>query len=144
MGEQKLSDIPGLHKKQVRVPQNAVNGTDEEFVLFEAEEAIEVVEVNTIYDAAVTGADDNNFTSEVVNKKADASGTTVVATGAEMAAGVNYAAFIKNALTVSTTAANRLLAKGHVLVYKSNQKGTGLADTEKSVEVLYKYRTYNE
>jgi len=143
MGEQFLADIPGRHIKLFRVPKAAVIGTDEQWPLFKAEEDMEIVAVNVIPDTAITGVDTNNFTAKIMNVGTAGTGTTEVATGPEMLAGVDWVARVPVALTVSTTKANRWLAKGEVLAYKFDAKGTGLADPVKAVEIILKYRKEN-
>jgi len=139
MGKEALYDIPGLHKKVVRIPETAA-GTDKQYPLFKAGDDIEVKEVNLIPDAALAGVDDNNFTAKVMNVGALGVGTTEVATGPEQLAAADWVALKPVALTVSATLANRQVAAGEVLVYKSDQKGTGLIDPVKAVEVLYQYK----
>jgi len=77
--------------------------------------------------AAITGAVTNSRTLSVVNKGSGGAGTATPASLA-LVVGVNPAADIDQALTLSGTAANLTVAAGDVLVFNSTHVGTGIAD----------------
>lgn len=85
-------------------------------------------------DAAITGANTNTRTISVVNKGQSGSGNTVVATLA-LTSGVNPAASVEQALTLSGTAANLNVSKGDILAFTSTHVGTGIADPGGLVQV---------
>lgn len=77
--------------------------------------------------AALTGADTNSRTINLINKGSDGSGTTVVATLA-LVSGVNLVAFDEKAITISSTAADYAVSAGDVLQWQSLHVGTGIVD----------------
>lgn len=90
--------------------------------------------VTVIPDATITGAATNNRRLDLVNKKQDGSGTTVVAT-LQFNSGVNASAFDSKALTLSSTASDLVVADGDVLALVSTHVGTGIADPGVLVKV---------
>lgn len=94
-----------------------------------------VSEVSYIPDAAITGANTDTRTISLINKGADGTGTTVVATLA-LTSGVNAAASDEKALTLSAVAGATTVADGDILAFKSTHSGSsGLADPGGLVEV---------
>jgi hypothetical protein len=76
---------------------------------------------------AITGAATNNRTHSVVNKAQDGTGTTSVAT-LNYASGTDAVAFDENTITLSSTAADKVVAAGDILSVNSTHIGTGIAD----------------
>jgi hypothetical protein len=93
-----------------------------------------VASVIYIPSVAITGANTNTRTLNLINKKQDGTGSTVVATLA-LASGVNPAAFDETPLTLSGTAANLVVAEGDVLAFQSVHASSGLADPGGEVRV---------
>jgi hypothetical protein len=110
-----------------RVVPATATGADAELDLTVVSEAGTVTAVTYTPSTVLTGADTNSRTVVLVNKGAAGSGTTIVATKA-YTNGVNAAADVPNAVTLSGTAANLVVAAGDVLVWQSTHVGTGLAD----------------
>ena len=77
--------------------------------------------------AAATGANTNSRTLKLINKGQDGSGTTVVASLA-LVSGTDLVAFDEKAITLSTTAADLVVAVGDVLQWQSLHVGNGIAD----------------
>lgn len=86
-----------------------------------------VSSVTYIPAASQSGAATNSRTLNLVNKGSAGAGTTVVATLA-LASGVNLTAFDEKTITVSSTAADLVVAEGDVLQWQSLHVGTGIAD----------------
>ena len=86
-----------------------------------------VTAVQYVPEAAITGAATNNRTVSLVNKGQAGSGTTVVAT-LTFGSGTNATANNEVPLTLSSTAANLVVAEGDTLQWRSIANGTGLAD----------------
>lgn len=78
-------------------------------------------------DAAVTGAVTDNRVLSLVNKGPAGAGSTVVAT-LTLASGVNLAAFVPKAITLSATPSDLVVAAGDVLEWRSTHGGAGVAD----------------
>lgn len=93
-----------------------------------------VTAVTYIPQAAITGANTNTRTLNLINKGQAGSGTTVVATVA-LTSGVNPAADDEFALTLSGTAANLVVAEGDVLALQSVHASSGLADPGGEISV---------
>lgn len=124
---------PLLKTFQTTVPATAA-GADAEFVLFTAPYACTVTSVKYTATTVLTGADTDSRTLTIYNRKGDASGTTKVAEKA-YTAGVNSAALVPTAVTLSGTAANKVLAAGEVVTLKSLHVGAGLADPGGMIQV---------
>jgi hypothetical protein len=77
--------------------------------------------------SAITGANTNTRSVSLVNKGQTGSGSTVVAT-LQFNSGVNAGASAMTSVTLSGTAANRVVAAGDVLQWQSAAVGTGIAD----------------
>lgn len=88
--------------------------------------------------AAVTGAaSPASRTISLINKGQSGAGTTVVASLA-LLSGVNLAAFDEKALTLSATAADRVVTAGDILAFQSAPVGgTGLVDPGGSASVRF-------
>lgn len=88
--------------------------------------------------AAVTGAaSPASRTLSLINKGQSGAGTTVVASLA-LLGGVNLAAFDEKALTLSATAADRVVVAGDILQFQSAPVGgTGLVDPGGSGSVRF-------
>ena len=86
--------------------------------------------------AAVTGAaSPSSRTLSVINKGQSGAGTTVVASLA-LVSGVNLVAFDEKDITLSATAADRVVTEGDILEFRSAPVGgTGLADPGGTVTV---------
>lgn len=84
--------------------------------------------------AAITGANTNSRTLKVVNKGSAGSGTNVVAELA-LVSGVNPAAAVQKALTLSGTASKLEVAEGDVLLFVSEHVGTGITDPGGEVQI---------
>lgn len=86
-----------------------------------------VTAVQYVPEAAITGAATNNRTVSLVNKGQAGSGTTVVAT-LTFASGTNATANNEVSLTLAAAEADRVVAEGDTLQWRSIANGTGLAD----------------
>ena len=83
--------------------------------------------------AAVTANATNYFTATLRNRKADASGAAQPATRSYAA--TNSSAFVSEAMTLSSTAADLLIAAGDVLSVEKLNTGTGLAMPKGTIQV---------
>lgn len=86
-----------------------------------------VTSVTYVPVATVTGAATNNRTVNVVNKAQDGSGAASVAS-LSFGNGTNATAFDEKAITLTTTAADKVVAAGDILAINSTHVGTGIAD----------------
>ena len=118
---------PHITTIRVRVPGQATAGTDSTFAVGVAPYAATVTKVSYITDDAITGHASNNRTFSLVNRGASGSGTTSVATITSNAS-TSFTAFDEKALTLSATAANRVVAEGDVLAFFSDANASGVAD----------------
>ena len=109
------------------VPAVSTAGNSDDTVVGQAPFDCTVTDVEYVPEAAITGAATNNRTISLVNKGQDGSGSTVVAT-LTFGSGTNAAANDDATVTLSATAANRVLAAGDTLQWRSVANGTGLAD----------------
>jgi hypothetical protein len=91
---------------------------------FEAKWPVEIIEVNYLADAAGVVNATNYLKLGVYKGTGAAAAATVVAT-ANTAAGSNMAAGTPHALTLSSTAANLLLATSQTLAYDVLKYGSG-------------------
>lgn len=109
------------------VPAVTTAGNSDDTVLAQSPYAGTVTAVQYVPEAAITGAATNNRTVSLVNKGQAGSGTTVVAT-LTFASGTNATANNEVSLTLSSTAADLVVAEGDTLQWRSIANGTGLAD----------------
>jgi hypothetical protein len=94
-----------------------------------------VTEVSYTADAAVTGANTETRTISVINRGQDGTGTTAIASLA-LTSGVNLVSGDEKQLTLSSTAADLVVATDDILAFKSTHSGsTGLADPGGLVQV---------
>jgi hypothetical protein len=117
---------PLVNVIQQDVPAAATAVSDDS-VIAQSPFAGTVSAVQYVPEAAITGAATNNRTVSLVNKGAAGSGSTVVAT-LTFASGTNATANNEVALTLSSTAADLVVAEGDTLQWRSIANGTGLAD----------------
>lgn len=132
-------------KVQATVPAVGAAATADQTV-GEAPSAGRVTSVSYTPEAAVTGAaSPNSRTLTVVNKGADGSGSTTVATLA-LVNGVNLVAFDEKAITVTSTAADKVVAAGDVLAWVSTAVtgAGGLADPGGLVQIEVGSASYSE
>ena len=81
-----------------------------------------------VFDTTVTASDTNNFAIALVNTGLLGSGTTAMTSTLTFNRTTgNLTALNPVALTLSTTAANLLVAAGEVVTLKKTENGTGLA-----------------
>jgi hypothetical protein len=118
---------PRVDKYSAVIAATAANA-DFEVVICEAPYAGTLTSASYVTDTAVTGANTDSRTAQVINKGQAGSGTTVMASKAFLS-GTNATAFDETALTLSSTAADLVVAEGDVITFKSlHVGGTGLAD----------------
>jgi hypothetical protein len=118
---------PLIQVLEASVPAVATAGNDDDTVVGQAPFACTVTAVEYVPEAAITGAATNNRSVSLVNKGQAGSGTTVVATLA-FGNAVNATANNERAITLSSTAADRVLAAGDTLQWRSLAVGTGIVD----------------
>lgn len=109
------------------VPAVGTAGNDAVAVVGVARHAGNVTAVSYIPTAAITGAATNNRRLRLVNKGQAGAGTTIVAE-IQYVNGVNAAAYDENAVTLSATPANLVVAAGDVLAWESTHILTGITD----------------
>jgi hypothetical protein len=105
-------------------------GTADElpFFLNRFRQSIKVVGISFVTTNAITGDDTNNMTLQIRNKGTAGTGTTAVTdVRTYNVAGGNVAAMDEEALTLSTTAANLIVASNEVLALNKAVNGSGIA-----------------
>jgi hypothetical protein len=109
------------------VPPISTAGDDDVYTIGRAVTGT-VTKVTYTPDADVTAsANPNNRTYSLINKGADGTGTTVVATRTTVT-GNDLSEFDEWELTLSATAANLVVTDGDILAWSSTGNGTGVAD----------------
>lgn len=127
------SEHPQKRKIQVNIPAVA-GGSDATTVLCIAPFA-GVLSMAVLYAvSAITGANTNTRKLEVINKKQDGAGTTLMASK-QFNSGTNAVAFDNTTITNSGTAADLVVAQGDVIVLVSTHVSTGIADPGGMVEL---------
>lgn len=130
------SEIRGDRTARFPVAGQATAGTADEFTLMKAPAKLAITGVSWVPKAAVTADGTNYCTVTVRNRKADASGTAKPASRSYAA--TNSVAFVAEAMTLSATAADLVVAKGDVLTCEKLVAGTGLAMPGGTVEITYR------
>lgn len=136
----KVRDLIGDHKERVYIPGQATAGTVDSWPVFYADQAIQVTGARWVPAAAVTGDNTNNYAIALQNKGTAGAGTTAVTTTKTYATATDSVAHDAEDLTLSSTAANLLVAAGEVLVLVRTVTGTGLAMPDGQFELTYRYR----
>lgn len=95
--------------------------------LFTAKRAGTVTAVTYSTVTAITGANTNTRSVSLVNKGQAGAGTTIIAT-LQFNSGVNTVASDEKTITLSSTAADLVVAAGDVLQWQSTAVLTGIAD----------------
>jgi hypothetical protein len=134
-----LSEIAGNRSFRVCLPvAMAAAGTDDEYEGFVAETNLKLTGVNWIPGAAVT-ANGTNFTIlSVRNRKADASGAALPASRSYAA--TNSAAHVAEAMTLSATAADLLIAAGDVITVQRVHTASGVVVPAGVLEIICQVR----
>lgn len=136
----KIQDIAGTHVLRGYIPGQATAGTPNVWSVGKAPFRCKVVGVSWIPQAAVTGAATNNFALAAQNRGAAGTGTTALTATKTYDNGVNSVAHDEEALTLSATAADLLVAEGDVLALVRTVNGTGLAGPAGTVEIYIQAR----
>lgn len=110
-------------------------GNDLTTIIGTAEFAGTVTAVEYIPGADITGAATNHRSVTLTNKGAAGNGTTAVAT-LTFDNGVNASDFDAKAITLSATAANKVVAAGDVLSWASTHVANGITDPGGIVRVV--------
>lgn len=133
-----LKNTPGPHIVSIPVAGQGTASTVDEFLGFVAPGNIKITGVKWVPTANITANGSNYFTLTVRNRKADASGTALPASRSYAA--TNSTAFVPEAMTLSSTAADLLVASGEVLSIEKLVTGTGLAMPDGVVQIEFQYR----
>ena len=138
----RFTQIPGTNSMSAAVASQTGGGSTAYDVVFPNEWEASVV-VNGAYyvpNSAVTASRTDNFAIQLINVGAAGSGTTAVTSALtiNLTQG-NLVALKPVALTVSTTAANLVVASGSVLVLKKTENGSGLTMPAGKVVVTYQF-----
>lgn len=119
-----IHDIPGAHVASYAVRAHAAATATENCFLFRAPFKAELVSVELIPDADITGADSNSSNVNLVNAGTDGAGATELA-NVDYASGTNATA--GDAIALYAPAAPLALAEGTILKLQLEKVGTGLA-----------------
>lgn len=109
------------------VPAYAAAAATDTSPIARVEKAGKVSSVTFIPDAAITGADTDTRKVSLVNTGQDGSGTTEIA-ALQFDSGVDAAKDDEKTITLTATTADRVVAAGDVLAWKSAKVGTGMDD----------------
>lgn len=120
---------------QAYVPGAAAADATEEWPVFYAAQAVQIVAAYYIPSAAITGDDTNSFNLNLRNKGTDGSGTTEVG-NVDFATGTDGVA--NDATSLGVTAFN--MAAGEVLAAQREKIGTGLTMPDGIVVIVYRFR----
>jgi hypothetical protein len=112
---------------QVPVQPQATAGSNLTSIVWVAQRDCTVTAVSYTTVTAITGANTNTRSVSLVNKGQAGVGTTVIAT-LQFNSGVNTVAADEKTITLSSTAADLVVASGDVLQWQSTAVGTGIAD----------------
>lgn len=113
--------------RQVPVQPQATAGSNLNTITWVAPQACTVTAVTYTTVTAITGANTNTRSVSLVNKGQSGAGSTVIAT-LQFNSGVNTVAADEKTITLSSTAADLVVAAGDVLQWQSTAVGTGIAD----------------
>lgn len=130
-----LKQLSGDHTFNLPVTAMAAAATDNEQLGWVVPFKAKITGVTWVPGAAVTANGTNYSVLTVRNRKADASGAALPASRSYIA--TNSLAFVPEAMTLSGTASDLLLAAGDVLTVQMIHTGTGVVIPAGSVRVSY-------
>lgn len=99
-----------------------------------------IVSATIVWGAAITGAATNNFLISFFNRGAAGAGTVQWGTAITYASGVNATKANPNVVTLSSTAADLLVAAGDVISAEITSNGTGLICPGGTVQLTGRWR----
>lgn len=129
----KVEDLSGDHVFAVAVPGQATAGTVDEFAALVAPFDMKITAVKWLPAAAITANGGNYFTLTLRNRGAAAAGAALPAQRSYAA--TNSVAHVAEAMALSGTAADLLVAAGDVLTVEKLVTGTGLAMPDGVVQI---------
>lgn len=100
---------------------------------------IQITGVGFIPDTDVTGDDTDYFGLQLRNKGTAGSGTTAITAVKNYTLAVDLTAFIEDTLTLSTTAANLLVASGEVIALNKTEANSGLGLPAGKLVIRYRF-----
>lgn len=122
---------PNLGRQTLQFPiETIAAGTADElpFFLNRFRQSIKIVGAYFVTTNAITGDNTNNMTLQIRNKGTAGTGTTAVTdVRTYNVAGGNVVAMDEEAFTLSSTAANLIVAADNVLALNKAENGTGMA-----------------
>jgi uncharacterized protein YjdB len=135
----KTTEIAGDHVFRTRFAAAMADAvTDDEVVAFVAPFNLTITGVDWTPDAAVTANGTNYSAVSVRNRKADSSGSVLPASRSYAA--TNSAARVKEAMTLSSTAADLNVAAGDVITLQRIHTASGVIVPAGVVEIKAKVR----
>lgn len=132
-----LSEIRGDLVFTIAVAGQATAGTADEFAGVVAPFNLKITGVKWVPAAAVT-ADPTNYHTLNLRNRTTGAGTALPASRSYAA--TNSVAFVAEAMTLSSTAADLLVAAGDVLTVSKVNTGTGLALPKGTVQITAQVR----
>lgn len=136
----KIRDIQSTHTTRATILAQGTAGTPDTWTVFKAPANITVVAVTWIPNAAVTGANTNNFSLQIQNRGSAGVATTAITAVKTYALATDSVAHDSEPLTLSTTAANLDVADGDVVAVVRAVNGSGLASPDGLLEIDFRYR----
>lgn len=130
-----LQDIRGDIYAQIPVPFMAAATSNAGGNGWKAPFKVQIQSATLTWSAAITGAATNNFTISFFNRTTGA-GTVAWATAINYASGINAVKATPITLTLSSTAADLVVAAGDFLVAELTTTGTGLLCPGGTVNVV--------
>lgn len=128
-------ELAGVLRHQAYVPAQATLGTDDNWPVFQAPAKLTITGVTFIPSAAIT-ADGTNYSIYTLTNKVAGAGSTSVATRSWIA--TNSVASTPEAMTLSATAANLVVAADDSLEVVKTHGGTGLVIPDGLLVINYK------
>lgn len=129
-----LHQIPGTHVARGVISAQGTAGTADTWAVFTAPHDLTVTAARWIPNAAVTGANTNNFALQVKN------GSTGITDVKTYASGTDSVALTAETLTLSSTAADLQVDEGDVVHLARTVNGSGLASPDGTLEIEYEPR----
>lgn len=124
----KGSQLPGTYAVQAALATIAL-GTADEVAVWKNDTGatVKITAAGYLPDTAVTGNTTNNFTLQMKSKTAAGAAAHNITAVKTYGTGVNMTQWVKDALTLSTTAADLLVDNGETVTLDKAETGSGLA-----------------
>lgn len=124
----RITQLPGTQERHAAIISIALGSSDEVLVwLNNSGASVNIKQAGFIPDEAHTGADTNNMALQFKSKTSAGAANKNITAVKTYSSGVDMTKFVKDALVVSSTAADVIVKDGESVTLDKTENGSGLA-----------------